>query len=203
MSGFDRPRVRRTRTYELQTRPLRESRDERGLLPLPLAKTVRQCRGLGLMTAAGELADEILTTISGDVGVRIFHELVGDDYLFRGPHGRMEHRSYSDNLGHWKRGLYHIDEELRNRLIRSIENRSEYVGWCYVRRTELGEPEPVVVDISEPVRCNLCNDRFPSGNAFGWHLADVHMIDTDDKMEYAVSEPEKQHTLGKWAGGSA
>ena len=35
------------------------------------------------------------------------------------------------------------------------------------------------------------------------YLADVHQIDTDDKMQFAVPEPESQHTLGKWAGGSA
>ena len=35
------------------------------------------------------------------------------------------------------------------------------------------------------------------------YLADVHQIDTDDKIQFAVPEPESQHTLGKWTGGSA
>ena len=150
------------------------------------------------------LADVVLGAISADVGVRVIDKWTEtDDYLFRGPHGRLEHLSYSENLRQWKRGLYQIDEELRKRLVHAIDGYSQHGGWCYVRRDELGEPEPVVVDISEPARCTLCNERFPSGNAFGWHLADVHEIDTDDKMQFAVSEPESQHTLGKWAGGSA
>jgi len=151
-----------------------------------------------------QLTAEILDTISADLGVCVLDEwATSDDYLFRGAHGRLEHLHYSEDLGQWKRGLYQVDEVLRNRLSRAIAEHPQFGGWHYVRRDELEEPEPVVVEISKPQRCSLCDERFPSGNAFGWHLADVHQIDTDDKMEFAVAEPESQHTLGKWADGSA
>ena len=150
------------------------------------------------------LADVVLRNLSPRFGVRLMDEWTGkDSYLFRGPHGRLEHVHYSENLEQWKRGLYQIDDVLRDRLDSAIDGHPQYAGWCYVDRTEVGEPEPVAIDISEPTRCTLCNERFPSGNAFAWHLADVHQIDTDDKMQFAVPEPESQHTLGKWAGGSA
>ncbi|VTT88007.1 hypothetical protein DM2_1341 [Halorubrum sp. DM2] len=150
------------------------------------------------------LADTILDTLTSSVGVRVIDEWTSSDtYLFRGPHGRLEHLHYSENLDHWKRGLYQIDGVLRSKLVDSIVGHPQWSGWHYVRRDKLGEPKPVVIGISEPFRCKVCDERFPSGNAFGWHLADVHEIDTEDKMDYAVPEPEEQHTLAKWAGGSA
>jgi len=149
-------------------------------------------------------ADVILREISARLGVKVINDWSGkDDYLFRGPHGRLECLKYSEKLGQWKRGLYHIDEVLRDSLVSAIDGHPQFAGWSYVRREQLGDPEPVVIDISEPARCTLCDERFPSGNAFGWHLADVHQLDTDDKMEFAVPEPENQHTLNKWVGGSA
>jgi len=148
-------------------------------------------------------ADVVLGQLSPGLGVRIIDEWANKDhYLFHGPHGRLEHVSYSETLDQWKRGLYQIDEVLRDRLVSAIDGDPQFTGWSYVRRERLGEPEPVVIDISEVARCTLCDERFSSGNAFGWHLADVHQIDTDDKMEFAVPEPEDQHTLNKWAGGS-
>ncbi|OYR57728.1 C2H2-type zinc finger protein [Halorubrum halodurans] len=158
----------------------------------------------GSADGVDHLADVVLANLSVGLGVRIIDEWGSkDDYLFHGPHGRLEHVSYSENLDQWKRGLYQIDEVLRDRLVNAIDGHPQFAGWSYVRREQLGEPEPVVIDISEPARCTLCDERFPSGNAFGWHLADVHQIDTEDKMEFAVPEPENQHTLNKWAGGSA
>jgi len=143
--------------------------------------------------------DRILDTVSEDNGVQIFDEWAdSDQFVFRGPHGRLESLTWSDNLGHWKRGPYCIEETLRDRLSKALSSHSQWSGWRHVRRDELGEAEPVVIDISNCVKCTLCHERFPSGNAFGWHLADVHERDVDDKSEFLIEVPESQHTLGNF-----
>jgi hypothetical protein len=143
--------------------------------------------------------DRILDVVSEAVGVRIFDEWTGtDQFVFRGPHGGLESLTWSDKLGHWKRGPYCIENTLRDRLSKATNGHSQWSGWRHVRRDELGEAEPVVVEISNPVRCTLCHERFPSGNAFGWHLADVHERDVDDKREFFTEVPESQHTLGNF-----
>lgn len=68
---------------------------------------------------------------------------------------------------------------------------------------DLGTPELVVLDSSTPVECTRCFERFPSGNAFDWHLADIHEIDADDPKQFAVEVPENQPPLSEWVGGSA
>lgn len=143
---------------------------------------------------------QILTIVSEDIGVQIFDEWTStDQYVFRGPHGRLESVTWSDELGHWKRGPYCIEETLRDRLSKAIRGHTQWSGWRYVRRNDLGEAEAVVVDgVSTPVRCTLCHERFPSGNAFGWHLADIHERDTDDKSQYWTKVPENQQTLGRF-----
>jgi hypothetical protein len=145
----------------------------------------------------------ILRGVTEEVGVRIFDEWTSaDSYLFRGPHGRLEHFGYSEDLGHWKRGPYCRVGVLRDRLAKAARGHSQWSGWRLIRRDELGGAEPVVVDdVSTPVRCTLCHERFESGNAFGWHLADVHQEDTDDKSRYCVEVLEDQHTLGRFSGG--
>jgi len=149
--------------------------------------------------------DRILDIVSEEIGVRIFDEWGdSDQYIFRGPHGRLESVTWSDELGHWKRGPYCIEGELRGRLSKAVSGHSQWSGWRYVRRDELGNAEPVVVDgVSFPVRCTLCHERFPSGNAFGWHLADDHERDNDDKSEFYVEVPEQQHTLDSFNGGAS
>lgn len=153
------------------------------------------------MIDAQRLATDILGSLTDDLGVQIGDERV-DDHLFRGPHGGLEHLSYSERLDQWTRGLYRRDETFRNRLVRAIKDGPEFDGWCYVRRIELGQPEPVVLEISRTVECTLCSKRFPSENAFGWHLADSHETATDEKMQYAVEVPENQARLNEWGGGS-
>lgn len=150
-----------------------------------------------------DVTEPILDVVSEEIGVRIFDELTStDQFLFRGPHGRLESVKWSDELGHWKRGPYCIEQVLRDRLSKAITGDFQWSGWRYVRRDELGEAEPVVIDgISAPVRCTLCHERFPSGNTFGWHLADQHERDTDDKSEFYIKVPEKQRTLDSFNGG--
>jgi hypothetical protein len=153
------------------------------------------------------LAERVLQSLTAEIGVQVVDDITGvDDYLFRGPHGQLEHIRYSEELDQWKRGLYGRDSELRKRLAWSmrIGRYDEYIEWRHVHRDTLSEPEPVILERSEPMACSLCYEKFPSGNAFGWHLADVHEVDTDDKMQYTLDEVEEgQPTIGNWSGGSA
>lgn len=149
--------------------------------------------------------ERILDVVSEEIGVRIFDEWVPrDQFVFRGPHGRLESVTWSSELGHWKRGPYCIEEVHHARLSKAVNGHSQWSGWRYVRRDELGEAKPVVVDgVSTPVRCTLCHERFQSGNAFGWHLADEHERDTDDKSEFFVEVPDQQRTLDSFNGGAS
>lgn len=145
--------------------------------------------------------DRILDVVSEEIGVCVLDEwTMSHQFIFRGPHGRLESIKYSDNLGHWKRGPYCIEETLRKRLEKAINGHTQWSGWRHVRRSAIGEEKPTVVDgVSESVRCTLCHERFPSGNAFGWHLADVHEVDTDEKEDYYTTVPEGQRTLDRFA----
>lgn len=154
----------------------------------------------------GDDVGGVLDRITSNEGLRVLSTYTPDSYLFRGPHGRVE--SFTDKtdkeaVGHWTRGAYVQQDALVLELEKAANENPFYTGTERITRDVLGDVEPLVIEISEPCRCTLCHERFPSGNAFGWHLADVHEIDTDDKTEYSTTVPDGQHTLGGFSGGEA
>ena len=95
------------------------------------------------------VVDRILDVVSEETGVRISDDWTSSDqYIFRGPHGRLESISPSDDLGHWKRGPYCIEATLRDRLEKAIEGHSQWSGWRYVGRNQVGNLEPVIVVVA-------------------------------------------------------
>lgn len=148
--------------------------------------------------------DQILDVVSEDVGVRIHDAWVdSDDYLFRGPHGLLERLKWNDHHDCWTRAPYCRQPVLRSYVEKVVGGSSQYVGWNYVTRDDVGDPQRVTGD---SVRCTLCGDEFEGGNVLAWHLADDHQLAEDKhQMEFGVKVETGQQPLTRYVtdGGTA
>jgi hypothetical protein len=155
----------------------------------------------GGIDKCSSVTERILDVVSEEIGVRIYDSwLDQEDCLFRGPHGLLESIGWNDRHECWTRSPYCRQPVLRGYVEKATSGHSQYTAWNYVTREEIGEPEPVVSEVSDWVRCSLCGDEFDGGNPLAWHLADDHELAEDvHQMEYAAKIPSGQQSLARYA----